>query len=105
MNEVAPLLKRQESEEAEGDFFVDEKGHTILLSEQGHEHAEQILSRLGLLQYAAAVLPQPIWQAYEELAIQTCGAMIRAHVVRGRSISTVTAHIDAAIREGRRCSG
>ncbi len=49
MNEVAPLLKRQESEEAEGDFFVDEKGHTILLSEQGHEHAEQILSRLGLL--------------------------------------------------------
>ncbi len=33
-------------------------------------------SRLGLLQYAAAVLPQPIWQAYEELAIQTCGERI-----------------------------
>jgi len=33
-------------------------------------------SRLGLLQYAAAVLPQPIWQAYEELAVQTCGERI-----------------------------
>jgi len=33
-------------------------------------------SRLGLMQYAAAVLPQPIWQAYEELAIQTCGERI-----------------------------
>jgi feruloyl-CoA synthase len=33
-------------------------------------------SRLGLLQYAAAVLPQPIWQAYEELAIETCGERI-----------------------------
>ena len=33
-------------------------------------------SRLGLLQYAAAVLPQPVWKAYEELAIETCGERI-----------------------------
>jgi feruloyl-CoA synthase len=33
-------------------------------------------SRLGLLQYAAAVLPQPVWQAYEELAIRSCGERI-----------------------------
>jgi feruloyl-CoA synthase len=33
-------------------------------------------SRLHLLQYAAAVLPQPIWQAYEELAVATCGERI-----------------------------
>jgi feruloyl-CoA synthase len=33
-------------------------------------------SRLGLLQYAAAVLPQPVWKAYEELAVQTCGERI-----------------------------
>jgi feruloyl-CoA synthase len=33
-------------------------------------------SRLGLLQYAAAVLPQPIWKAYEDLAVQTCGERI-----------------------------
>jgi feruloyl-CoA synthase len=34
-------------------------------------------SRLGLLQYAAAVLPQPIWKAYEDLALDTCGERIR----------------------------
>jgi feruloyl-CoA synthase len=33
-------------------------------------------SRLGLMQYAAAVLPQAVWQAYEELAVQTCGERI-----------------------------
>ena len=38
--------------------------------------ARRFFSRLGLLQYAAAVLPQPIWQAYEELAVQTCGERI-----------------------------
>ena len=51
MNEVAPLLKRQakEAEGEPGDFSVDEKAHTVLLSEEGHEHAEELLSRVGLL--------------------------------------------------------
>ena len=49
MNEVAPLLKRQEKEGAPGDFHVDEKNHTVLLSEDGHEHAEKLLGRAGLL--------------------------------------------------------
>ncbi|MSQ70407.1 MAG: preprotein translocase subunit SecA [Betaproteobacteria bacterium] len=49
MNEVAPLLKRQEKEGEPGDFLVDEKSHTVLLSEDGHEHAEKLLGRVGLL--------------------------------------------------------
>ena len=49
MNEVAPLLKRQAKEGDPGDFLVDEKSHTVLLSEEGHEHAEEFLSRAGLL--------------------------------------------------------
>ena len=35
INEVAPKLKRQEKENAPGDFYVDEKNHTVLLSEEG----------------------------------------------------------------------
>src|SRR6266702_1882648 len=49
MNAVAPLLKRQEKEGAPGDFHVDEKNHTVLLSEDGHEHAEKFLGRAELL--------------------------------------------------------
>jgi preprotein translocase subunit SecA len=49
INEVAPLLKRQEKEVTTGDFFVDEKSHTVSLSEEGHEHAEKLLGRAGLL--------------------------------------------------------
>jgi feruloyl-CoA synthase len=37
---------------------------------------ETFFSRLLLLQYAAAVLPQPVWKAYEDLAIETCGERI-----------------------------
>ena len=49
INEVAPLLKRQEKDGAPGDFYVDEKSHTVLLSEEGHEHAENLLARAELL--------------------------------------------------------
>ncbi|MBI3140375.1 MAG: preprotein translocase subunit SecA [Rhodocyclales bacterium] len=49
MNQVAPLLTRQADEKGEGDYWVDEKAHSVLLSEAGHEHAEEILARQGLL--------------------------------------------------------
>ncbi|MBF23986.1 MAG: preprotein translocase subunit SecA [Pusillimonas sp.] len=55
MNAVPSMLTRMASEpkphepEPEGDFWVDEKGQQVHLSESGMEHAEEILSRLGLL--------------------------------------------------------
>ena len=55
MNEVAPLLVKQETEEGPGDFWVDEKNHQILLSEDGHAHAEEILVRVGLLPEGASL--------------------------------------------------
>ena len=58
MNQVVPYLTRQEGEEnlvtgegviTPGDFTVDEKAHQVYLTEQGHEHAEEVLAKLGLL--------------------------------------------------------
>ena len=64
MNQVAPLLTRQEGEEnpvtgegvtKPGDFTVDEKAHQVYLTEQGHEHAEAILQKMGLLPEGASL--------------------------------------------------
>jgi len=49
MNEVAPLLVRQMEEDGPGDFSMDEKSRQVLLTEAGHEHAEELLARVGLL--------------------------------------------------------
>jgi len=49
MNEVAPKLSRQKEEKAPGDYWVDEKAHQVILSEEGHEHAETLLANAGLL--------------------------------------------------------
>ena len=55
MNAVPPLLTRMAAEpkpqepEPEGHYWVDEKNHQVFLSESGHEQAEGVLTRLGLL--------------------------------------------------------
>ena len=59
-------------------YFNVPRGYEALLP---HLRADEVLrqtffGRLGLMQYAAAVLPQPIWKAYEELAVETCGERI-----------------------------
>jgi preprotein translocase subunit SecA len=54
MNAVPPLLEKGEAAQKEGetdsgDFIVDLKANSVLLTEQGHEKAEEILTRLGIL--------------------------------------------------------
>ena len=64
MNQVVPLLTRQEGEAdprtgigitKPGDFTVDEKAHQIYLTEQGHETAERILADRGLIAPGASL--------------------------------------------------
>lgn len=61
---LIPQLTRQEGEEdmrtgegvtKPGDFILDEKGHSINLTELGHEKAEALLSQAGLLPEGASL--------------------------------------------------
>jgi preprotein translocase subunit SecA len=61
---LVPHLVRQEGEAdprtgegviKPGDFTVDEKAHSIHMTEQGHEHAEQLLGQAGLLPEGASL--------------------------------------------------
>ncbi len=49
MNKLVPQLTRQQAEDGPGDYSVDEKNRQILLTEAGHENAEQLLAQSGLL--------------------------------------------------------
>ncbi len=64
INQLVPRLERQEGEEdprtgegvtKPGDFTVDEKAHTIHMTERGHEKAEALLSQAGLLAEGASL--------------------------------------------------
>ena len=49
INRIAPQLKKQKTEEEEGDFWVDEKQKQVHLSEQGMHRVEQILAENGII--------------------------------------------------------
>ena len=64
INAIVPFLTVQEGEAdprtgegvtKPGDFTIDEKGRQIVLTEQGHENAERILSEHGLLAKGATL--------------------------------------------------
>jgi preprotein translocase subunit SecA len=74
MDKVAPLLKRCTEENGPGDYWVDEKGHQILMTEEGHEHAEEILAAAGLLPDGGS-----LYDASNILMIHHLYAALRAH--------------------------
>ena len=73
MNQVAPLLSRCAEENGPGDYWVDEKAHQVLLSEEGHQHAEEVLARAGLLGSGS------LYDAANILLIHHLYAALRAH--------------------------
>lgn len=55
MKAVVPQLTRAMEENGEGDYWVDEKGHQVHLSEAGYEHAEQLLAEHDLLKEGSSL--------------------------------------------------
>src|ERR1700690_1841726 len=49
INAIPPKLSRAAEEKGEGDYWVDEKAHSVIISETGHEKIEQLLTDMGLL--------------------------------------------------------
>src|SRR5450830_1741052 len=85
MNEVPPQLTQQIGEETPdgkgvvevpGDYIKDEKAHTVLLTEAGHENAEAILTKMGLLPEGAS-----LYDAANITLIHHLYAALRAHAL------------------------
>jgi len=84
LNAVPPLLTRGEAAKGEGeqdtgDFTVDLKSHQVLLTEAGHEKAEEILSRLGILPEGSS-----LYEPANILLVHHLYAALRAHTLYHR---------------------
>ncbi|MBX9901325.1 MAG: preprotein translocase subunit SecA [Burkholderiaceae bacterium] len=85
INEVPKLLTLQIGEETPdgkgkievpGDYTKDEKSHQVLLTEAGHDKAEQILTQMGLLPEGAS-----LYDAANISLIHHLYAALRAHAL------------------------
>ncbi len=88
VNKIVPQLHRQEKEDGDGDFWADEKGKQVHLSEQGMEHAEQLLARAGIL-----TEDDSLYDASNIQVVHHLNAALRAHALFQRDV-------DYLVRDG-----
>jgi preprotein translocase subunit SecA len=84
MNEIAPKLVKQEAEGATGDYTVDEKTRQVFLTEEGHQHVEQLLIDGGMLTYGAS-----LYDISHISLMHHLYAALRAHALYRRDVEYI----------------
>ena len=103
VNALVPLLERQKEENGPGDYSVDEKAHQVLLTEAGHEKAEQLLTDAGLLPEGGS-----LYDATNIALMHHVYAALRAHALYHRDQHYVVQNGEVVIVDeftGRLMSG
>ncbi|NJC50484.1 UNVERIFIED_ORG: preprotein translocase subunit SecA [Xanthomonas campestris] len=104
VNRIVPQLTRQESEEGEGDFWIDEKGKQVHLSEAGMGHAEELLMQAGILENAE----DGLYAAQNLSVVHHLNAALRAHAIYQRDVDYIVRDGEVVIVDeftGRTLSG
>ena len=76
IDKIPDMLVRQKQEKGEGDYWVDEKQHTVQLSEAGHEKVEKIVVDMGLLPAG-----QSLYSPSNIMLLHYLNAALRAHTL------------------------
>ena len=84
VNRIVPQLKRQAQEDSEGDYWVDEKGKQVYLSEAGQEHAESLLRGAGILGE-----DDPLYAGHNLSVVHHLNAALRAHALFQRDVDYI----------------
>lgn len=81
---IVPQLKQQEEEDGPGDYTLDEKSKQAYLTEEGHEKAEELMVKIGLLDQDAS-----LYDVGSIALLHHLYAAIRAHKLFNRDVDYV----------------
>ena len=84
INKLAPRLTKQETEDGPGDYSVDEKQRQVLLTEEGHQHAEELMTDAGLLGEG-----ESLYSASNISLMHHLYAALRAHALFQRNVDYI----------------
>ena len=83
-NAIIPSLIRQEKEEGNGDYWVDEKERQAHLTEKGHEHVEHLMVEHGLMTEGTS-----LYDASNIRLMHYLSASLRAHTLFKRDVDYI----------------
>lgn len=84
INKFIPQLKKQEVKDGPGDFSIDEKTKQAYLSEEGHQHIEEIFVKAGLLKEG-----ESLYDANNIMLMHHLNAALRAHSLYHRDVEYI----------------
>ena len=84
VNVLVPRLTRQETEDGPGDYSVDEKAKQVYLTEEGHQHIEELLVKSGLLNEG-----ESLYDSGNISLMHHVNAALRAHALYHREVDYI----------------
>ncbi len=84
LNRIMPRLIKQEKEDGDGDFWVDEKQKQVHLSEAGMEHVEKLLRSDGII-----ADDDTLYSANNLAVVHHLNAALRAHALFQRDVDYI----------------
>ena len=103
INQIAPKLKEQKSEEQPGDFTMDEKTRQAHLTEQGHDRVEALLVKYGILNEG-----ESLYDTANIALMHHIDAALRAHFLYHKDVHYVVEGNEIVIVDeftGRKMTG
>ncbi len=92
INELVPELKKQEIKDGPGDYSVDEKTKQVHLSEEGHQHIEELFSKTGLLKEG-----ESLYDANNIMLMHHLNAALRGHALFHRDVDYIVQNDEVII--------
>lgn len=92
INDVIPKLQKQQEKDGPGDFSLDEKTKQAFLSEEGHQHVEEWLTRAGLLREG-----ESLYDAQNIVLMHHIYAALRSHTLFHKDIDYIVQNGEVVI--------
>ena len=92
INDVIPKLIKQAEKEGPGDYSLDEKSKQAFLTEEGHQHVEELLTKSGLLQPG-----ESLYDAHNIVLMHHIYAALRAHTLFQRDVDYIVQNGEVVI--------